>query len=77
MNKERRKELETISSSIAELKAAVDAVAEAEQEAFDSLPENLQDSEKGERMEENVSEMEVIATELDSLMECVDEVINK
>lgn len=77
MNKSRRKELEKVSYTIARLKDSMDVIAEAEQEAFDNLPEGLQDSEKGQEMEENVSEMEEIAMELDSIMERVDEIINK
>jgi len=51
MNKQRRKAITEIVSKLEEIMADLNTLQEEEQEAFDNLPEGLQDSEKGEAME--------------------------
>jgi chromosome segregation ATPase len=47
-----------------------ESVRDAEQEAFDNLPESLQESEKGEKMQENIDALE---SALDSINEALDD----
>lgn len=55
MNDARRKDIEKALDLIYEAKAILETVSEEEQEAFDNLPEGIQNSERGETMEENIS----------------------
>ena len=50
MNGTRRAKLESIALEL-------DGVIAEEQEAFDNIPDGLQDSEKGEAMEDNIDRM--------------------
>jgi hypothetical protein len=74
MNKQRRKELAAILSKLEELenlrseiKERLEAVRDEEQEALDNLPESLQESERGEQMQEYIDAMENVTGELDLL----------
>ena len=58
MNKERRKELEAIDALIATAKERLEMVRDAEQEAFDNLPDSLQQGERGQAMEEAIGNLE-------------------
>ena len=72
MNKLRRKELANVVAMLEELDALrgqirdrVAAVMDEEQEALDNMPESLQDSEKGQQMQEYIDTMENVTGELD------------
>lgn len=58
MNKARRKTIADIANRLATLREELSAVTEAEQEAFDNLPESLQYGERGETMQEAISALE-------------------
>lgn len=58
MNATRRKALEKARGLIEEAQAIIQEAASDEQEAFDNLPESLQDGERGQAMQEAVSELE-------------------
>ena len=51
MNKERRKKLLEAFEKIGEVKDILESVKEGEREAYDNLPENFQNGERGEEME--------------------------
>ena len=74
MNKTRRKELANIVTMLEELDALREEIRERladvldeEQEALDNLPESLQESERGEQMQEYIDTMENVTGELDLL----------
>ena len=46
-----------------------------EQEAFDNLPEGLQVSERGERMEENVDNLDNAASGFEDIIDYINEVL--
>lgn len=75
MNKERRTRLAAIAQQIAGLIEEAEALRDQEQDAFDNMPEGLQQSERGETMEQAI---EAIATAIDGLeqaREAVDEAV--
>lgn len=76
MNKTRRKELASIVELIEEARERLEAVKDEEQEAFDNMPESLQESERGETMQEYINIMEKLLDALedgtDELQEIVD-----
>lgn len=69
MNAKRRKELEKVIELIEDAKSQHEALKDEEQEAFDNMPESLQYSEKGERMEEIISNLDDSFSELESAIE--------
>jgi len=58
MNKERRKTLDKAIALLEEAKSLLEEVASEEQDAFDNMLEGLQQSDKGQAMEEAISELE-------------------
>ena len=68
MNRNRRKQLQAISDQLARLMDELIAINEEEGEAFENLPESLQYSERGEAMEEAM-------TNIEDASEAVDEAI--
>lgn len=74
MNKARRKELAKIVTMLEELDALREQIREQlasvrddEQDALDNMPEGLQESERGEQMQEYIDSMEDVTGELDLL----------
>lgn len=65
MNAQRRKEIQKAIALIEEARTILDYVAEEEREAYDNLPESLQYSERGERMEEIADSIESVCSELE------------
>lgn len=76
MNKVRRKELNRALEMIAEARAIIEAMQEEEQESFENMPEGLQVSELGEKIEENAGRLEEIASYLEDQENELEEVIN-
>lgn len=83
MNKERRNELTAIMASIERIRMEVEevqgllqGVADAEQEAFDNLPEGLQQAEKGQRTEEIASNLAETAYTLENIVSELEEANN-
>lgn len=58
MNKQRRKEIAKALDTLADALAILQQVKEDEETAFESLPESLQASEKGELMETAISNLD-------------------
>lgn len=77
MNKARRKELSRIAEELENLRDALDAVASEEREAYDNLPESLQESDRGCAMEEAVDELDDICGELDDLRQRIESVVDE
>jgi len=77
MNKERRKRLEKAVKSIELAKDEVIALSEEEHEAYDNMPEGLQDSERGEAISENVDDLESAAGDLEDIIDTLREVIER
>ena len=77
MNKSRRKELSRIADELENLRDALDAVASEEREAYDNLPESLQESDRGCAMEEAADELDDICSELDELRQRIESVVDE
>lgn len=69
MNAQRRKAINLVMNSIMDFRADIETIRDEEQEYFDNMPDNIQMSEKGEKAEEVVSN-------LDEAMNCFDEIEN-
>ena len=68
MNNARRKQLDEVVAKLNAAKSDLDDVASDERMAFDDLPENLQDGERGEKISECADGLETAAMELDTLI---------
>lgn len=69
MNKQRRKEIQEIMEKLEEIKTDLEAVWNDEQYYMDSIPENLMGSERYEKAEEAVSNLEGAYDNLDEALE--------
>lgn len=76
MNKQRRKKVESVFDQIQALIMELEEIRDQEQDAFDNLPEGIQESGKGEQMEEYISQMESAIDDLESSKSSLEEVFN-
>ena len=76
MNKQRRSRLQKVIDQLEDLKAKVASICEEEQEAYDNMPEGLQDAERGQQIYENISNLEDRDGDFDDLISNLEEVIN-
>lgn len=58
MNNTRRKQIAAIQDKLSQLAEDLQLIFDAEQEAFQNLPESIQYGERGERMEEVIDSLE-------------------
>lgn len=75
MNNPRRKELRRALEMLAEARSIIEAMQEEEQEAFDNMPEGLQESERGQTVEENAERLEEIAGCIEEQEEELEDII--
>ena len=75
MNAARRKELSKAIDLIEQAKEIISAVAEEEREAYDNLPEGLQESEMGEKMNEIADDLEYV--DLDEVVDTIEEIMQR
>ena len=75
MNAQRRKAIDAITDKLLELKEELESLRD--EECYDNLPERLQYSERGEAMEENVSDMDEACDELDTVISNLADVIER
>lgn len=77
MNKQRRKWLEDTIAKLEENKSEIESIEQEEREAYDNLPESIQESERGESMLENADELEQAASDLDDLISNLNEILER
>lgn len=73
MNKQRRKAIGDIYDKLIDIQSDLEYIRDEEQEAFDNLPESIQYSERGERMEEYISSLEEALDNVGYAVESLDE----
>ena len=69
MNKQRRKDIDTLIQALEEIRTQIQFVLEEEQEYLDNMPENLQNSERYETAQTAVSELEEADGSIDDIIE--------
>lgn len=72
MNKQNRKDLQEALDLISKAAEIISAVKEEEEEKYDNLPEGIQDSEKGERFQENIDNLDYAISDIESAVEYVE-----
>jgi len=73
MNNQRRKEIKAVLDELAALRSRVEDLQNEEQDYFDNMPENLQQSERGEKAEQAASRLEDALTAFDEIEEALNE----
>ena len=71
MNKERRKQ---IRDAISKIESLVQCILDAEQEAFENMPESLQTSDNGMVSEEAQESLEAAIEALEEAISCLEEI---
>ena len=69
MNKVRRKRIDEIMEQLENLKGEIESVLDEETEYRDNIPENMQQSERYERADENCNNLQ---SAMDSIDEAID-----
>ena len=75
MNNPRRKELEKALELLGQAHDIIETCYEEESDAFDNLPESIQDSERGEKMSDNVDMLSDILSTLDDIASDMDTIM--
>jgi hypothetical protein len=65
MNKARRKELDSICDLILQARERLESVIDEEREALENMPESLQESERGQEMQDYIWRMEEAYEQID------------
>lgn len=78
MNKTRRKWLENIIDKLDDIKSEIESIREEEQDAYDNIPENLNDSEMATTMEENLDNLDEVLSNLeDYIIDGLNEILER
>ncbi len=73
MNAARRKQLNDLSGKVSDLVADLEAIRDEEQDAFEAMPESLQQSERGQASEQAVHDLESAISSLESAQSEIDQ----
>lgn len=73
MNNERRKRIRSLIEKLSSDKELLEMISSEEEEAFDNMPEGIQESQMGENSQEAI---ELLGDALNSLDECIDSLDN-
>ena len=72
MNNDRRKELSRLSVQIEEIKDSLESLKCEEEEYLENMPENFQDSERGERASEAINNIDSALSALGEAISCME-----
>lgn len=75
MNKERRQRLERIIESLESHRDGLYDILEEEQFAYENLPEAIRESERGEAMSENTSDIEQAASDVGEIINLLQDIV--
>lgn len=74
MNAKQRKSIEKFVEKIDEVKTDLEYMQEEETEKFDNMPEGLQESERGEAMQEAIENLEAAVGSLEEAIDYLNEI---
>lgn len=74
MNKQRRKNIEKATALLEQAREIIDTAQEGEQEAYDNLPESIQDAERGEAMYENIDTLQTASDNIGDALDTLEEI---
>lgn len=73
MNNTRRKAIKKLMGALADLRDQIEFIRDEEQDAYDNLPESLQESDRGEAMSTAVCNLEDAMEDLDLAIDALEE----
>lgn len=76
MNKQRRKQLAEAVSKLEEAMQIVDDMRSEEEDAYYNMPESLQESERGQQMDEYINSMDEASGSIDEAIGVLQEIID-
>lgn len=76
MNRERRKRIEKLQDSLCEIQSELGNLIDEENEAFDNLPEQFQDGDRGQQMQEYITYMEDSLSNIEEATEWLNEIVS-
>ena len=68
MNNIRRSQITDIMENLSSLQTSIEELLEEEQEAFDNLPDGIQDSERGEAIQTAIDNLEEAVSNCEELL---------
>ena len=74
MNKQNRRDLQGYVDSLIEIRSNIETMMEEEQFKLDNMPEGLQESERGEAMQEAIENLESAASSLEEAIGYLNEI---
>lgn len=77
MNKARRQKLQNIIDTLEEQRMQMNYVQYDEQEAYDNLPENIQDSDRGSDMNDNINDLESAVSDLEEIISNLQSIVDR
>lgn len=72
MNKERRARLKSLRQRLEDITDGINEIADEEQEAFDNLPESLQNGGLGQAMQEAIDQLNAAFEAAEEAANCLD-----
>ena len=75
MNKSQRKQLNEWKDQLEEIKSCLETMQEDETEKLDNMPESLQESERGEAMQEAIENLESASSSLEEAIDYLNEIV--
>lgn len=75
MNKQRRNRIEYVKAKLGKLKYEIEILQEEEDEEYNNLPENIQDSDQGQSMYEIANNLQDAADFIDEAIDYLDQSI--
>ena len=75
MNKQRRTILSKVIDELQNALSQLETIQEEESEAFDNMPEGLQNSSKGSQIEENIDVLEAAVSNIEDVIDSLSELI--
>ena len=76
MNKQRRNRLQKVIDKLEELSEELHDICSEEEDAYDNMPEGLQEAERGQLMYENIDEMSDMECEMDDWVNRLQEIVD-
>lgn len=73
MNKARRLILSGAAANLSKAALLIERATDEERDAFDNLPESIQDGERGQKMEDAIDLLEDISDMLEEILDKLDE----
>lgn len=71
MNKTRRKQIVAICTKLQAIKDEIESVLSEEQEAFENIPESLQETDTGQKSQEAIDSLECAQSDLESMIDAL------